>query len=197
MTQPQRGDGFGHAARLVPVNRSRTPLGHRAKAAMPRADIAQQHEGRGVMVPAFANIRTLRRLANRMQPKPARQFLKVMKVVAHRELSPLSHEGFGLGSLGPRSIWTSWEDADMTKLDFISSPLCANLDRDFLSRPYNLLRTRKNPRRQPARAFSHRTCHGRIAILELLFSWDFSGTWVAASTPGAHECTHGALRCFA
>src|SRR5208282_3232671 len=34
----------------------------------------------------------------------------------------LSHEGLGAWTLGPRSIWMSWEEADMTKLDFISSP---------------------------------------------------------------------------
>jgi len=88
----------GDASRFVPVNRFRTPLRHRAKTAAPGADIAQQHEGRGVMVPAFSNVRTLRRLAHRMQPKPARQLLQVMEVVARWSLRL---EPRGLGARDP------------------------------------------------------------------------------------------------
>src|SRR3981081_3943217 len=84
MPQAERGDGFGHAPWLGPVNRFGTSLGDRAKAAAPRADIAEQHEGRGVMVPAFSDIRALRRLANGMQAKAAGQLLQVVKVLAHR-----------------------------------------------------------------------------------------------------------------
>src|SRR5208282_911264 len=86
MPQAERSDRLSHAPRLVPVNRLGTPFRHRTEAATPGADIAQQHEGRGVMVPAFSNIRTLRRLAHRMQSQPARQLLQIMKVVAHRSL---------------------------------------------------------------------------------------------------------------
>src|ERR1035441_6379281 len=86
MTQAKRSDGFGDAPRFVPVNRLGASLGHRAKPAAPRADIAQQHEGGSVMVPAFSDIGTLRRLADRMQPQPAGQFLQVVKIVAYRSL---------------------------------------------------------------------------------------------------------------
>ena len=49
-----------------------------------------------------------------------------MALAARLKACPDTNQTFpttvGLGTLEPRSIWTSWEEADMTKLDFISSP---------------------------------------------------------------------------
>src|ERR1700730_11738640 len=53
------------------------------------------------------------------RPRPRASFFRLWKFSPTGALA-LSHEGFGTGSLGPRSIWMSWEEADMTKLDFIS-----------------------------------------------------------------------------
>ena len=65
--QSQLLDGFGHAARLVEIDGCGRALGHGAETAAPRADIAQQHEGRGAVVPALADVGAVRRLANRVQ----------------------------------------------------------------------------------------------------------------------------------
>ena len=69
--------------RLVEIDGLRTSLRHGAEAAAPRAQIAQQHERRGAMVPALADIGAVRRLANRMQVQLARQRLQVVIVLAH------------------------------------------------------------------------------------------------------------------
>ena len=58
--EPEGGYGFRDAARFIPVNRLGTPLRHRAKSAASGADIAEQHECRGLMIPAFPDVRTLR-----------------------------------------------------------------------------------------------------------------------------------------
>ena len=59
MLQAQRRDGFGYAAGLVPIDRPGPSLGDRAEPATPRADIAQQHERGGAMVPALPDIGAL------------------------------------------------------------------------------------------------------------------------------------------
>src|SRR5260370_37014143 len=63
--------------------------------------MAQKDGGRSVMVPAFSNIRTLRRLAHRMQPQPARQLLQVMKIVTDWSLG-LEPRRFGAEYLGAK-----------------------------------------------------------------------------------------------
>jgi hypothetical protein len=70
--QRQLLHGFRHAARLCKIDGLRTAFGHGAKAATPGAQIAQQHEGRGAMVPALADVGAVRRLANRVQAQFAR-----------------------------------------------------------------------------------------------------------------------------
>ena len=86
--QSESGDGFSHAAGFVPLDGARLALGHGAKAAAPGTDIAQQHECRGAMVPALADIGTLRRLAHRVQAQAASQFFEIVKVFADRGLGP-------------------------------------------------------------------------------------------------------------
>ena len=66
MFQTERGDGFGNPPWFIPIKRSWFAFGHRTKTASPRADIAQQHECGGPMIPAFPDIGTLRRLAYRV-----------------------------------------------------------------------------------------------------------------------------------
>src|ERR1019366_8303554 len=43
--------------------------------------VAQQHEGRGAMVPALADVGTMRRLADGVQLQVARQGLKVVVIL--------------------------------------------------------------------------------------------------------------------
>src|SRR6202043_1732292 len=80
--QAERGYSLCYSARLVPVDGLRPSLGHGTKTAAARADITQQHEGGGAMIPALADIRTLGRFANCMQSQTASQFLEIVKVVA-------------------------------------------------------------------------------------------------------------------
>ena len=80
--QSQRGYRFGDAAWFVPVDGLGPALGHSAEAATPRADIAEKHEGCGFVVPAFANVRALRRLAYGVQAESTGQLFQVMEVVA-------------------------------------------------------------------------------------------------------------------
>ena len=102
--QAQSGYGFGHPARLVPINGLRPAFGHGAKSATPRAQVAQQHEGGGAMVPAFPDVGTLRRFANRMQMELPRQFFQLMIVLAHRRLGAQPSR-FRLG--------TRWRERDL------------------------------------------------------------------------------------
>src|ERR1019366_10657319 len=53
------------------------------------------------------------------RPSPRASFFKLWKLSPAGALA-LSHEGLGLGTLGPRSIWTSCEEADMIMLDLMS-----------------------------------------------------------------------------
>ena len=50
------GDGLGHAAGLIEVDRLGAALGHGAEAAAAGAEVAQHHEGRGFVVPALADV---------------------------------------------------------------------------------------------------------------------------------------------
>ena len=115
--QAKSSDGFGHAARLVPLNGAGLAFGHSAKTAAPGADIAQQHEGGGAMVPALADIGTLRRLANRVQSQAAGQFLEIVKFSPTGALAR-SHSGLGCRTGGLSSICTSWELAAIVCLNF-------------------------------------------------------------------------------
>ena len=110
MFQAQSGNRFGHAARLVPLDGSRPAFGHGAKTAPPGADVSQEHKGGGAMVPALADIGTLRRLTNGMQSQPAGQFLEIVEVLAGRSFGP---EPFRLGLPDGRAKFDldSWEEA--------------------------------------------------------------------------------------
>ncbi len=86
MLQAQRRYSLSHPSRLIPVDRLGAALGHGAESAAAGADIAQQHEGRSLVIPALADVRALCRFANRVQSQPARQLLKLVKIVADGSL---------------------------------------------------------------------------------------------------------------
>src|SRR4051812_3755217 len=52
---------------LRPVHRQRTADGYRAEAALPRADIAQDHEGEAAAGKTFAAVRTFSAYADRAE----------------------------------------------------------------------------------------------------------------------------------
>src|SRR4029453_16803528 len=53
--------------RLLPIPPLRAPMGHGAVAAVPRAHITENHERRGEVLPAFADIRAVGLFAHRME----------------------------------------------------------------------------------------------------------------------------------
>src|SRR6266404_54277 len=69
--QPETRHGVGHARRLIRIDGERTAVTDGAEAAIARAGVAEQHEGRGVVRPALADVRALRFLAHRVQTKIA------------------------------------------------------------------------------------------------------------------------------
>ena len=68
MLQAQRGHGLGDAARLVKIDRLGAALGHGAESAAARAQVAQHHEGRGLVVPALADVGAVGALATVCRP---------------------------------------------------------------------------------------------------------------------------------
>ena len=58
---------FGDARRLRRVELVRPPVRHRAVCARSRADVAEDHEGSGPVVPALADVGTARILADRVE----------------------------------------------------------------------------------------------------------------------------------
>jgi hypothetical protein len=66
MLEPERGDRFRDAPWFIPLDGARLPLGYGTKAATPGANITQEHESGGAVIPALPNIGTLSRLAYRV-----------------------------------------------------------------------------------------------------------------------------------
>src|SRR5207247_4702965 len=75
VTEIQCVDGAGHAHRLHFVDRARPPMGDGTIRARARADVAENHERGGAVMPALADVRTLRLFADRVQVEVAHQAL--------------------------------------------------------------------------------------------------------------------------
>ena len=74
--EAELGDRVGDAARLVVVDGLGAALGHGAEAAAPRAQVAEHHEGSGLLVPALADIGAVGGLADGMQVQVAGELLE-------------------------------------------------------------------------------------------------------------------------
>ena len=87
-------NGFGDAARLVVVDRFGAPLRYGAESAATRTEVTEQHEGRGLVVPALADVGALCRLADGVEVESAGELFEVVIFLAHwgAGLEPL---GFG------------------------------------------------------------------------------------------------------
>ncbi len=111
--QSQRMDGVGDALRLVEIERDRLAMRHGAIAARTRADIAQDHEGGRAVVPALADVGTMRLFANRVQAEAAHQPLQTLVVRrarrAHLEPFRLGGPGLRCGRLRGR-LWDQGDD---------------------------------------------------------------------------------------
>ena len=76
-------DGFGDALGLVFFGRAeRLAAGHGAKAAGARADVAEDHEGGGAVLPAFAHVGAARAFADGVQVERAHDALQFLIIWA-------------------------------------------------------------------------------------------------------------------
>ena len=66
----------GDARRLADVVLGRPAVGDGAVGAVPRADVAEDHEGGGAVLPALADVRAVRLLADRVEVELAHQLLE-------------------------------------------------------------------------------------------------------------------------
>ena len=82
VAQGELGDGLGHARRLLDVVRRGTPVGDGAVGAVPGADVAQDHEGGGAVLPALADVGAVRLLAHGVQLQLTHELLEAQVVVA-------------------------------------------------------------------------------------------------------------------
>jgi len=73
-------DGLGHVARLFRIQLAGLALSDCAEAAMPRANIAAEHERGGAIGPAFKNVRAARFLANGVQVESFDQLQDVVLI---------------------------------------------------------------------------------------------------------------------
>ena len=101
-------DGFGDALGSAEID-ARAAVGDRAVRAGARADVAENHERGGAVVPAFADVRAARFLADRVQVQLAHQRLEA-QVVGRPGARTFSHSG--LGSRGAKAD-RRWMTRDM------------------------------------------------------------------------------------
>ena len=96
--------GLGHAPRLVEIGDGRATGVDGAEAAVPGADAAEDHEGRGAERPALAEVRAARLLAHRVEGLVAEDVLRVRvrRTGADADLEPLRASPSRPGVLGNR-----------------------------------------------------------------------------------------------
>ena len=75
-------------------------LGHGAESAAAGAQVAQHHEGRGLVVPALADVGAMGALADRMQVQRTGQPLQVVVILAHRARAPSATPAWACGFCG-------------------------------------------------------------------------------------------------
>src|SRR5207244_3152911 len=75
--QPHTLHGCREAHRLTAVEGGRGPVGDRAIRTVPGADVAQDHEGGGAVLPALADVGAMRLLAHRVELEIPHQVLEL------------------------------------------------------------------------------------------------------------------------
>ncbi len=97
--EAELGDGVGDAAGLVEVDGFGLALGDGAEAAAPGAEVAEHHEGGGLLVPALADVGAVGALADGVEVEVAGEFLEGVEGLAHGGFG-LEPRGFGGGGAG-------------------------------------------------------------------------------------------------
>jgi hypothetical protein len=79
----ENGYGFGYAAWLVEIDGLGTAFGNSAETAAAGAEIAEHHESRGFVVPAFADVGAVGAFADSVEIEGAGEALEVVEILAH------------------------------------------------------------------------------------------------------------------
>ena len=80
------GHRLGEADRLLPIERTRRPMGHGAVRAVPGAHVPQDHERRRFVLPALADVGAVGFLAHRMELQAPHHLLEGHVIGAARGL---------------------------------------------------------------------------------------------------------------
>ena len=86
MRQPHLGDRLADIVRLVRIERPRHAGGDVAEGAGARADVAHDHEGRVLLVPALADVRAARLLADRDEVVRLHDLARFLVAARYRRL---------------------------------------------------------------------------------------------------------------
>src|SRR5687768_432646 len=89
--QAHRADGLGDTTRLVEIELARLAVRDRAIGAGARADIPENHERGGAVMPALADVGTVRVLANGVQLEPTHDLAQAQIILGTRgaDLQPV------------------------------------------------------------------------------------------------------------
>ena len=122
--QTHRLDRLGEPPRLLRIEGIRRPVRHRAVGAVPGADVAEDQEGGGPVVPAVPDVGAVRFLAHRVQLEVPHQMpdLRVGLTPRRLHLEPrrLADGDLGEGTAGPpaggdlderKRLVLHWQDA--------------------------------------------------------------------------------------
>src|SRR5436190_23902126 len=99
MTQRHALDRVRHAGGLGHVELVRPAMRDRAVGARARADVTEDHEGRGAMMPALADVGTARLLADGMKLQ-----------LLHHALEPEIVLRSWRADFQPGGLWLAWAD---------------------------------------------------------------------------------------
>src|SRR5450759_1319517 len=90
VAEAELGHGFGHPQRLAKIELGGPPRGDRAEPAGARADVAQDHEGRGAAVPAIEDVGAPRLFTDGVQSAASHDLLELLEVLpfGHAHANP-------------------------------------------------------------------------------------------------------------
>src|SRR6185436_3452082 len=82
---------FANVTRFIGVKRNRPSLADRAEAAMPRADVAKNHEGRSALAPAFEDVWAASLLTHGVQAQVVDHSIHVVECIVrtNSDLEPV------------------------------------------------------------------------------------------------------------
>src|SRR5438552_3616294 len=111
VAQTELGDGLRQMTGLVRIRRERTAVRHIAEGAAPRADVAEDHEGRGAFAEAFGDVRARRFFAHRVQLLPPQDVLDLVEARVRARRTHADPRRLGQGR-------AARHDADRLRLAF-------------------------------------------------------------------------------